>query len=406
LFLDLDRFKLLNDTMGHSAGDELLIAVSSRLALCVPEDALVARVGGDEFLIMVPNVVDIESTLDLCERVRIAMEAPFPVRGTDMYTSASIGVTFTTGGELAVNAEAMIREADTAMYQAKDAGRNGISVFDAPMRDRVAERLTIERDLHLALGREELSLVFQPIMRLPAGPPEGVEALLRWNHPTRGLIGPSTFVPIAEESTLIIEIGNWVLQTAARQIAALRRADPAHANLYVSVNLSARQLRDPTLFQTVREILGDTGLPATALCLELTESLLIEERSATSVLRELRALGVKLAIDDFGTGYSSLSYVQRFPAETVKVDRSFVERLTRPDAPQQSLVAAIVAMASALGMEVIAEGVETPLQEAQLIQLGCHAAQGYFYAPPVKAEQLATTLVELGAGSNYAPDRS
>lgn len=404
MFLDLDRFKLLNDTMGHTAGDELLIAVAERLVRCVGDDAFVARVGGDEFLVVLSDFDDPSDAIDTCERVRTAIEAPFRIRGGDVFTSASIGVTFATGSALVVNAEAMVREADTAMYQAKDAGRNGISVFDASMRDRVTERLTLERDLHLALERDQLDIHFQPIVGLPAGPVEGVEALLRWSHPTRGLIPPDKFIPVAEDSSLIVEIGEWVLMESCHRLSELREKEDLPADLYVSVNLSARQLRDPHLLDTVRRVLTQTGIPPSSLCLELTESLLMEEpAAAATLLAALRDLGIRILIDDFGTGYSSLAYAQRFPAQCVKIDRSFVEALGSKDSSHESLVAAIVAMAAALDMKTIAEGVETPAQEARLIQLGCHSAQGYFYSRPVPADQIPAVLRRLTVPESALP---
>jgi diguanylate cyclase (GGDEF)-like protein len=396
MFLDLDRFKLLNDTLGHTAGDELLVAVAGRLTAQVPHGDLVARVGGDEFVVVLDDVDDVSDALLVCERIRDALEAPFLLRGGEVFTSASIGVALAGSGSGSVNAETMIREADTAMYQAKDAGRNQVSVYDGSMRDRVAERLTLENDLHLALERHELSVQYQPIIRLPAGPVEGAEALLRWSHPTRGDIPPEKFVPIAEESSLIVEIGAWVLEDTCRQLAAWRRQFDVGPEFYVSVNLSARQMHDPRLLDTVQRVLAEQDLPPSALCLELTESLLMQEPQAASIrLTALRDLGVRLAIDDFGTGYSSLAYVQRFPAQAVKIDRSFVDALDEDDTSQESLVAAIVAMASALGMKTLAEGVETSAQEGRLIQLGCQAAQGYFYSRSVSGDHLPATVRQL-----------
>jgi EAL domain-containing protein (putative c-di-GMP-specific phosphodiesterase class I) len=290
----------------------------------------------------------------------------------------------------------MIREADTAMYQAKDAGRNSVSVFDASMRDRVTERLTLERDLHVALERGEFELHYQPIIQLPVGPVEGFEALLRWSHPTRGVISPERFIPIAEESGLIREIGAWVLTQACRRLRTLRAETTLADDLYMSVNLSARQMRDPFLVRTLRNAIDLSRLEPSALCLELTESVLMEEpTAAAALLRNLREIGIRLAIDDFGTGYSSLAYAQQFPAQCVKIDRSFVAALELDDSPEASLVSAIVAMASALNMKTVAEGVETPAQEARLIEIGCHAAQGYFYSRPVPADAVAATLHRL-----------
>jgi EAL domain-containing protein (putative c-di-GMP-specific phosphodiesterase class I) len=286
----------------------------------------------------------------------------------------------------------MIRDADTAMYQAKDAGRDGFALFDSSMRDRAAERLALENDLRSSIERGELEVHFQPIVALPNGPALGVEALLRWTHPRLGQISPAKFVPIAEDTGLIVEIGAWVLAESCRSLAQWRRDVPAAAELYVSVNLSARQLRDPGLMEHVQTALGDNQLPARALCLELTESILMENLAEAAVLNDLRAMGIRLSIDDFGTGYSSLAYLKRFPLDYVKIDRAFVEGLDRPDTSDESLVAAIVAMSGALGMVTIGEGVETAAQERRLIALGCGAGQGYRYSRAVPADQLPDML--------------
>jgi diguanylate cyclase (GGDEF)-like protein len=398
LFLDLDRFKLLNDTMGHNAGDELLVAVAGRLRRRVGATDLVARVGGDEFVVVRNEVDDLADVLAVCEQLRDALASPFALRGGEVFTSVSIGVALSERGHGSVGAEALIREADTAMYQAKDAGRNQMAVYDGSMRDRLIERVTLDNDLRLASERDELYLQYQPVIRLPAGPIEGVEALIRWAHPINGIIPPSKFIPIAEESTAIMRIGAWVLEQACRQLAVWRRTIDLPPDFYVSVNLSARQVHDPDLISTVQRVLRENELPPSALSLELTESILMEEpeRSRTR-LQALRELGVRLAIDDFGTGYSSLAYVQRFPTQTVKIDRSFVEALDDADTSQESLVAAIVAMAAALGMTTVAEGIETAAQEARLIQLGCQAAQGFFYSEPVSADEIAFTVRRLSA---------
>jgi diguanylate cyclase (GGDEF)-like protein len=398
LFLDLDRFKMLNDTMGHTAGDELLVAVARRLHRRVGATDLVARVGGDEFVVVLGEVAGLVEALGVCERIRDALASPFALRGGEVFTSVSIGVALSERGHGSIGAEALIREADTAMYQAKDAGRNQIAVYDRSMRDRLVERVTLDNDLRLAAERDELYLQYQPIIRLPAGPIEGVEALIRWAHPVHGSIPPSKFIPIAEESTAIVRIGAWVLEQAVRQLATWRRTIDLPADFYVSVNLSARQVHDVELISTVRRVLRENDLPPNALSFELTESILMEEpdRSRTR-LQQLREIGVRLAIDDFGTGYSSLAYVQRFPTQTLKIDRSFVVALDDEDTPQESLVAAIVAMATALGMTTVAEGIETATQEARLIQLGCQAAQGYFYSKPVSADEFAITVRRLSA---------
>ena len=396
IFLDVDRFKLVNDTFGHSLGDELLVAVAQRLRRTVRPGGFVSRIGGDEFVVVLEGVADATHVADVAEAVRASFHAPFSIRGAEVYSSASLGVALPDPEDPTVDAESLIRDADTAMYQAKATGRDGVAFFDSSMRRRAAERLAIEQDLRHALDREELSLHFQPIVTFPGGPVDGVEALLRWSHPERGSVPPNTFVPIAEDTGLIIEIGAWALREACRQVAEWRHGVPGAASLHVAVNLSARQLRDPALVETVEAALVESGVPATALWLELTESVLMDSPSvAARLFSRLRAIGVHLSIDDFGTGYSSLAYLRRFPVDRVKIDREFVEGLDRPDSSDEGLVAAILAMGGALSLTTIAEGVETADQERRLAFLGCTLAQGYLYSPPVPPDQVPEVLARL-----------
>jgi diguanylate cyclase (GGDEF)-like protein len=397
LFLDMDRFKLVNDTFGHTLGDELLIAIARRLLDNVREDDVVARIGGDEFVVILAEVADLQEAIRSAERIHLALQAPFLLRGNDIYSSASVGVAF---ADESADAESLIRDADTAMYQAKEAGRDGVAVFDASMRDRVAERLALEQDLRSALVEHQLHLHFQPILGLEAGDVVGFEALVRWTHPSRGLVPPITFIPIAEDTGMINEIGLFVLDHACAHLTAWRSTLAGATDLSVAVNVSARQLRDRAFVTAVEDILSRHRLPGNALCLELTESLLMDDPdAAAAMLREVRALGVRLSIDDFGTGYSSLSYLKRFPVNQVKIDRSFVEGLDDPDSSEESLVAAIIAMADALGMTTIAEGVETAAQSARLRQLGCARVQGYLYSRPLPPNQVPAMLSRLGLGA-------
>lgn len=399
LFLDVDRFKLVNDTHGHGFGDELLLAVARRLQACTRPDDLVARIGGDEFLVVVDGLEDVRAAMEVAQRTRLAFAVPFEVRGCEVACTTSIGAAVTDGSDVHVDPESMIRDADTAMYQAKEAGRDAVAVFDPSMRDRAAQRLELERDLRHALERDELSVHYQPVVRLPDGRVEGFEALLRWSHPTRGQVPPMSFVPVAEETGLIVEIGAWVMHQACRQLAEWRDTTVGGEHLFVAVNISARQLRDERLITTVHEALATHALPPDALHLELTESLLMDNpTTAAGLLNRLRQIGVRLAIDDFGTGYSSLAYLQRFSVDVVKIDRSFVEGVDTPDSPDESLVAAIVAMAGALRVTTVAEGVETEAQALRLHELGCDIAQGYLYARPLAPDQVPAALRRLGTG--------
>ncbi|HUC37907.1 MAG TPA: EAL domain-containing protein [Acidimicrobiales bacterium] len=396
LFLDLDRFKLINDTMGHRYGDDLLVKVAQRLRSHVRPTDLVTRIGGDEFMIVLGNVVSLSQALDLANRLRYCLRAPFEVNGMEFYVSTSIGLAFASGDDPEATAEVLVRDADTAMNQAKDAGRDSVAVFDQSMRTRVSERVELEHDLRNAVALQQLHLVYQPIVRLPLGPIEGVEALVRWAHPTQGVLSPAKFIPLAEESGLIGELGAWVLGEALGQLAAWRRQAPGMEDLYVSVNLSGAQLHDDHIAERVEEMLAANGLQGSALCLELTESVVMEDPiAAAGILTQLRRLGIRLAIDDFGTEYSSLAYLKRFPVTSLKIDKAFVDSLVIEDSSDSSLIAAIVAMSRALGIGTVAEGVETSTQSKRLIELGCDSVQGYLYSRPVRADRLPEVVGSL-----------
>ena len=400
VFIDVDRFKLVNDTVGHSIGDRLLIAVGTRLVDRAPPAGLVARIGGDEFVVVLDRMHDLSHAVELADGIRRSFAQPFSVGESELYTSASLGVAYCDGLNLDMDAETMIRDADTAMYQAKDAGRDGVAVFDTSMHDLVTERLALERDLRQGMERGELHLHFQPVVQLCDGRIEGFEALLRWAHPVRGSIPPVKFIPIAEDTGLIVEIGSWVVREACRYVAQWRQEIPGAEHLYVAVNVSGRQLRDDSFADTVSAALFQNGLLGEALAVELTESVLMDDPSTTAgTLAALRLMNIRVLVDDFGTGYSSLAYLKRFPVDCVKIDQSFVAGLDDDDTSDQTLVAAIIAMARALGLGTIAEGVETAGQELRLRQLGCEVVQGYLYSRPVAPEVVPDLLqLRLDAG--------
>lgn len=398
LYLDLDRFKLVNDTLSHRHGDALLVAVAQRLRENVRPVDMVTRIGGDEFMIVLDHVLNVSQALELANRLRVCLRAPFVVNGTELYVSASVGLAFASGEDRGASAEILVRDADTALYQAKDAGRDVVALFDASMRARVAERAQLEHDLHDAVALDQLHLVYQPIVSLSRGPIVGMEALVRWAHPTRGVIPPLKFIPLAEEAGMIIPIGNWVLEQAVSQLAAWQHGVPEMKDLYVSVNLSAAQLHDDHIVELVADLLALHGLEGSSLCLELTESAVMEDpRIAAAALRDLRNLGVQIAIDDFGSQYSSLAYIRRFPASILKIDKSFVSGLESDEGAEGTLIAAVVAMARALGVKTVAEGVETSAQAARLVQLGCDGAQGFLYSRPVNAYNLPAVVRSLSA---------
>ncbi|MGZ4676061.1 MAG: putative bifunctional diguanylate cyclase/phosphodiesterase [Acidimicrobiia bacterium] len=395
LFLDVDRFKLVNDTYGHTLGDAFLLAVAQRLRTSIRPTDLVGRVGGDEFVIVAQSIQSGAEASEIAHRTRRLFATAFDVAGAELASSVSIGVTVADGSDPNVDAETMIRDADTAMYQAKDSGRDAVAVFDASMRDKVSRRLDLERDLHHALDRHELELHYQPVVDIASGAVRGFEALLRWNHPAWGLISPLSFIPVAEETGLIVDIGGWVLAEACRQMQIWRDELPHGSEMSIAVNVSARQLRDQSIVGRVQRALYESGLPREALTLELTESTLMENPAgAPELLGRLKTLGVGLAIDDFGTGYSSLAYLRRFPVDVVKIDRAFVMDLEQ-DSADATLIAAIVAMSDALGVTTIAEGVESETQADHLLALGCSVAQGYLYSRPVPAAAVPDAVDRL-----------
>jgi diguanylate cyclase (GGDEF)-like protein/PAS domain S-box-containing protein len=391
-FMDLDRFKVINDSLGHLRGDDLLVAIARRLERCVRQGDTVARLGGDEFAVLLDDVKDIRDATRVADRILSALSLPFDLAGHDVYTAASIGIALSTGGYEVP--EDILRDADTAMYRAKLEGRCRYEVFDRNMHERAVRTLQVETDLRRALERREFQVQYQPIVDVAEGRIAGFEALIRWNHPVRGMVPPDEFIPLAEETGLIVPIGWWVLEESCQQMKAWLEAFPALQGLYVSVNLSSRQFTQPDLLQQVDAALSRSGLPPAALKLEITESVVMHNETAiTESLAALRDRGVQLCIDDFGTGYSSLSYLHAFPVSTLKIDRSFVSQIGAASTlGNPRLVEAIVSLGRNMGMDTVAEGVETADQLRVLRELGALSAQGFYFSRPLDAAE-ATLLL-------------
>ena len=388
MFVDLDHFKRVNDTMGHASGDELLLAMADRLRTCVRDDDTVARVGGDEFTIALSELRHQDDAITVAQKIINAVQAPLLLNGSPVEVTASIGIAiFPVDG---TDPETLLRNADSAMYRAKDAGRGGFQLCTEDMKRRASERLSHESRLKRAIVEEQLVLHYQPQVDLETGEIIGVEALVRWNDPERGLIHPSAFIPLAEESRLIVPLGEWVLRTACAQMVAWRKSGLRLP--HVAVNLSARQFQQNDLVDVVQRTLSKTGLDPMSLELEITETASMKNAEASvEVMRALRSIGVKIAIDDFGTGYSSLHYLKQFPITCVKVDRVFVRDLDTSEG-DGAIVSAVIAIARSLKLRVIAEGVETVEQLTYLRRRKCDAAQGYFFSRPVAAEAIPALL--------------
>ena len=390
LFIDCDKFKLINDGLGHWVGDALLRELAGRLEHCLRGVDSLARVGGDEFVIIAEEVEDAAKACMLADRIHAAFAEPLQVGDHELYVSVSIGITM--ADDNAKDAADMVRDADIAMIASKTSGRGGTAAFEPDMHQDAASRFMVENDLRRALERDELRVYYQPIVALGSEKPIGFEALVRWQHPDRGLIQPGSFIAIAEETGLINPIGAWVLAEACRQVKVWQDQDPANADLIISVNLAPNQLRQADIVPQITAILAETKFDPHRLKLEITESAIIENPlAAKAKLMDLKALGIQLSLDDFGTGYSSLTYLHNFPIDTIKIDRSFVQPLCE-NGDHAEIVRSILMLGQNLGMTVIAEGVESEIHADQLREMGCSVAQGYHYSKPVEAK-LAVRLL-------------
>src|SRR5690349_10873590 len=391
LFLDLDRFKNINDSLGHTYGDLLLVAFAERLERTLrPVDTL-ARFGGDEFAILLSGMTDATDAVRVAQRIQDELSQPFVLDKNSAFATASIGIAFSSSGY--DRADDILRDADIAMYRAKENGKARYEVFDHGMHARAVSRLQLESDLRQAIENKEFCVYYQPIVSLQTGRLAGFEALVRWNHPRRGLVSPADFIPVAEETGLIVPIGEWVLNEACARVRQWQIDSPSHRSLSLSVNLSARQVAQPDLLNRIKEALENSKLNPHCLKLEITESVVMENaEAAAQMFKQLRLLGVQLSIDDFGTGYSSLSYLHRFPLNYLKIDRSFVSRLTTDN--DNAIVRTISTLARNLGMEVIAKGIETEAQFQHQKMLGCEYGQGYLSSRPVANEGVDYLLAQ------------
>jgi diguanylate cyclase (GGDEF)-like protein/PAS domain S-box-containing protein len=390
LFLDLDEFKVINDSLGHAIGDQLLQEISRRLQEALHNEHTLARLGGDEFTILLEDIEDIKDAIKIAQRIHLDLGKPFVLEEQDIFINTSIGIAL-SGSDYEKPAE-ILRDADTAMYRAKADGKACYAIFDRKMHERAVSRLHLENDLRRAIKKQEFHLYYQPIISLKTGKLTGFEALIRWQHPQKKLVSPGHFIPIAEETGLIIPMGEWILKEACQQLKIWQTQFPDYSHLKVGVNLSSKQLKYANLINTIDQVLEETKLDGKSLKVEITETLLMENiQTATDILLKIKERNIEICLDDFGTGYSSLSYLHRFPVNTLKIDRSFVMQM-QPHNENAEIVRAIVSLAHILGMDIIAEGIETELQLTQLKLLGCEQGQGYFFAKPLPKEEIENLL--------------
>jgi diguanylate cyclase (GGDEF)-like protein len=399
VFLDLDRFKILNETLGHEVGDRLLVEVGHRIASCLRPEDTVARLGGDEFALLLEDTSDLTGATAVAEKVSAEIQRPFAVEGRDVLISASMGIALTAGGSM--QPDEVLHNADLAMYQAKAEGRGRYELYQPGLSVSTRERLDLQSDLRTAGARQELSLRYQPVVALATGRAIEVEALIRWDHRRRGALLPADFMALSEETGLIVPMGQWVLREACRQARLWQAEWPGAAPLIVGVNLSASQFERDVLPAEISGILRETGLEPRRLQLEISEAVIMRDDPRTlDRLDALKAAGVRLAIDDFGTGYASLSYLKRLPVDCLKIDRSLIRGVGQ-DMEDTAIIRAVASLARSLGIVVTAEGVETAEQVSQLKMVGCDQGQGYYFARPVSADRLPELLGSLGADDRH-----
>lgn len=392
LYLDLDNFKLVNDSLGHDAGDRLLVSIARRLEGCLREaDSFICRIGGDEFVILLEGISSIEEPISVAKRIISSIDSPIMIgNGREVFASVSVGIA--SSQDNFEDTAAIMQAADTAMYRAKAQGKTCYRVFDPDMKRDANKRLDIENELRYSIERDDFEIHYQPIVSLLTTQVVGFEALIRWQHPTLGYISPAQFIPIAEETGMIKTIGRQVLRKSCSQMASWRSMDPRFANLKLSVNLSSLQIRQHDFIQSILNILSESNLPADDLCLEVTESVIMENpKQGARVLADLRESGIRVAIDDFGTGYSSLSYLYQMSPDSIKIDRRFVDGITASE-DKTVIVTAILALCKGMKLDVVAEGIETEKQMTTLKELGCEFAQGYLFSKPVPKSDVPSTL--------------
>lgn len=405
IYLDIDRFKLINDSLGHNIGDKLLVEFANRIQDLLRDIDTLARFGGDEFVILLEDIEDENYAVVVAERLQKGLRSPFEIKENDVYAPASFGIVLNT--KMYDDPQIIIRDADAAMYHAKEKGRSQFKIFDKTLHEKAISLLQIETDLRKAIANEEFDLYYQPIVSLDNISILGFEALIRWNHPTQGLVYPDSFIPVAEETGLIIPIGRWVLKKACRDLRRWDEQVKSKLPLFMSVNISSKQFLRPSLIDDVKEILDETGLPPDQLKLEITETALMEDVHETiPLIQRLKDFGVQIVIDDFGTGYSSMSYLQQLPIDTLKVDQSFISRIENNiDDENKNIVETIVSLAHKLGLKVVAEGVETNKQHSVLSHMNCQMAQGYLFSRPLKKEKMDELINKIEQFSKTKPGK-